>query len=29
MRAQDSPLADALDWELIEAALPALETGRR
>ena len=26
-RAQDSPLADALDWELIEAAAPALERG--
>src|SRR6476661_916338 len=26
-RAQDSPLADALDWDLIEAALPALESG--
>ena len=26
-RAQDSPLADALDWELIEAALPALQSG--
>ena len=27
MRAQDSPLSDALDWELIEAAAPALERG--
>ncbi len=27
MRAQDSPLADALDWELIEAAAPALDRG--
>ena len=27
MRAQDSPLGDALDWELIEAAAPALERG--
>ena len=26
-RAQDSPLADALDWELIGAAAPALERG--
>ncbi|MFL6035512.1 MAG: glutamate synthase large subunit, partial [Gaiellaceae bacterium] len=26
-RAQESPLADALDWELIEAALPALQSG--
>ena len=26
-RAQDSPLADALDWRLIEAAGPALESG--
>jgi glutamate synthase domain-containing protein 3 len=26
-RAQDSPLADALDWRLIEAAAPALERG--
>ncbi|MSO94384.1 MAG: glutamate synthase large subunit [Thermoleophilia bacterium] len=26
-RAQDSPLTDALDWELIEAAAPALERG--
>jgi glutamate synthase domain-containing protein 3 len=25
LRAQDSPLADALDWELIEASAPALE----
>ena len=27
VRAQDSPLADALDWQLIEAAAPALERG--
>ena len=27
MRPQASPLADALDWELIEAAAPALERG--
>ena len=27
MRAQDSPLDDALDWQLIEAAAPALERG--
>ncbi len=27
VRGQDSPLADALDWELIEAARPALEDG--
>jgi glutamate synthase domain-containing protein 2/glutamate synthase domain-containing protein 1/glutamate synthase domain-containing protein 3 len=26
-RAQESPLADALDWELIESALPALQSG--
>ena len=26
-RAQDSPLTDALDWQLIEAAAPALERG--
>ncbi len=26
-RAQDSPLADALDWQLIEGAVPALERG--
>jgi glutamate synthase domain-containing protein 2/glutamate synthase domain-containing protein 1/glutamate synthase domain-containing protein 3 len=26
-RAQDSPLADALDWQLIESAGPALESG--
>ena len=26
-RAQDSPLQDALDWQLIEAAAPALERG--
>jgi len=26
-RAQQSPLADALDWALIEAALPALQSG--
>jgi glutamate synthase domain-containing protein 2/glutamate synthase domain-containing protein 1/glutamate synthase domain-containing protein 3 len=26
-RPQDSPLADALDWQLIEAAGPALESG--
>ena len=26
-KAQESPLADALDWQLIEAALPALESG--
>jgi glutamate synthase domain-containing protein 3 len=28
-RAQDSPLTDALDWELIEQAAPALERGER
>jgi glutamate synthase domain-containing protein 3 len=27
VRAQDSPLGDALDWQLIEAAAPALERG--
>jgi len=27
LRAQDSPLTDALDWQLIEAAAPALERG--
>ncbi len=27
MRAQDSPLTDALDWQLIEDAAPALERG--
>ena len=27
IRAQDSPLADALDWQLIEGAAPALERG--
>jgi glutamate synthase domain-containing protein 2/glutamate synthase domain-containing protein 1/glutamate synthase domain-containing protein 3 len=27
LRAQESPLADALDWRLIEAAAPALESG--
>jgi glutamate synthase domain-containing protein 3 len=26
-KGQESPLADALDWQLIEAALPALESG--
>jgi glutamate synthase domain-containing protein 2/glutamate synthase domain-containing protein 1/glutamate synthase domain-containing protein 3 len=26
-RAQELPLADALDWELIEAAMPALQSG--
>ena len=26
-RTQDSPLADALDWELIERAMPALQSG--
>jgi glutamate synthase (NADPH/NADH) large chain/glutamate synthase (ferredoxin) len=26
-KAQESPLADALDWQLIDAALPALESG--
>jgi glutamate synthase domain-containing protein 2/glutamate synthase domain-containing protein 1/glutamate synthase domain-containing protein 3 len=26
-RAQESPLVDALDWDLIEAALPALQSG--
>ena len=29
VRAQDSPLTDALDWQLIEAAAPALERGER
>jgi len=29
VRAQESPLADALDWKLIEAAAPALERGER
>ena len=28
VRAQDSPLTDALDWQLIEAAAPALERRR-
>jgi glutamate synthase domain-containing protein 3 len=27
VRAQDSPLGDALDWQLIEASAPALERG--
>ncbi len=28
VRAQDSPLADALDWQLLDVARPALEGGR-